>query len=99
MIRIAVTVVLLLHSASVFAWNALGHKIVAEIAWRELDAVARQSIVDNLRRHPAINDFDTTPIDMNVATNVGSSCARITKNNATRGRVPKNGLFSVCRAH
>ena len=35
-----------------FAWNALGHKVVAEIAWRELDPATRQSIVDTLRRHP-----------------------------------------------
>jgi hypothetical protein len=35
-----------------FAWNSLGHKTVAEIAWRQLDPATRQNIVDILRRHP-----------------------------------------------
>jgi S1/P1 Nuclease len=34
------------------AWNALGHKVVAEIAWQELSPEQRQEIVDTLRRHP-----------------------------------------------
>ena len=38
------------------AWNNLGHKVVAEIAWRQLDPPTRQQIVDVLRRHPR---FDT----------------------------------------
>src|SRR3954453_12656003 len=38
------------------AWNSHGHKVVAEIAWRQLDPATRQSIVDTLRRHPR---FDT----------------------------------------
>jgi hypothetical protein len=40
----------------VVAWNNLGHKVVAEIAWRQLSAEQRQSIVNILRRHPR---FDT----------------------------------------
>lgn len=40
----------------VLAWNSLGHKVVAEIAWRQLDPATRQKIVDTLRRHPR---FDT----------------------------------------
>ena len=41
-----------------FAWNALGHKVVAEIAWRQLEPVERQRIVDVLRRHPRFDaDF------------------------------------------
>jgi hypothetical protein len=39
-----------------YAWNTLGHKVVAEIAWQQLDPTTRQSIVDVLRRHPR---FDT----------------------------------------
>jgi hypothetical protein len=38
------------------AWNSLGHKVVAEIAWQQLDPATRQAIVDTLRRHPR---FDT----------------------------------------
>jgi hypothetical protein len=41
-----------------YAWNALGHKVIAEIAWRELDPPTRQQIVDTLRRHPRFDkDF------------------------------------------
>jgi hypothetical protein len=40
------------------AWNSLGHKAVAEIAWRQLDPATRQQIVDTLRRHPRFDlDF------------------------------------------
>src|SRR3954452_9058931 len=40
------------------AWNSLGHKAVAEIAWRQLDPGQRQAIVDTLRRHPRFDvDF------------------------------------------
>src|SRR3954447_14613406 len=41
-----------------YAWNSLGHKVVAEIAWQQLDPATRQSIVDVLRRHPRFDaDF------------------------------------------
>lgn len=40
------------------AWNSLGHKVVAEIAWQQLDESGRQAIVDILRRHPRFDvDF------------------------------------------
>jgi hypothetical protein len=40
------------------AWNALGHKIVAEIAWRQLPPQQRTQIADVLRRHPRFDvDF------------------------------------------
>lgn len=40
------------------AWNSLGHKVVAEIAWQQLSPEQRQSIVDTLRRHPQFDrDF------------------------------------------
>src|SRR4051812_25986395 len=51
-----VTLTLVGHAAPVVAWNSLGHKVVAEIAWRQLDAPTRQQIVDTIRRHPR---FDT----------------------------------------
>src|SRR4051812_16627114 len=41
-----------------YAWNALGHKVVAEIAWQQLEPSQRQTIVDVLRRHPSFaTDF------------------------------------------
>src|SRR5690349_16974070 len=40
------------------AWNSLGHKVVAEIAWQQLDDQQRKEIVDTLRRHPRFDvDF------------------------------------------
>jgi hypothetical protein len=39
-------------------WNALGHKVVADITWQQLTPKQRQEIVDVLRRHPKFDrDF------------------------------------------
>jgi hypothetical protein len=45
-----------LCSKRAFAWNNLGHEVVAELAWRQLDSDTKQGIIDVLRRHPR---FDT----------------------------------------
>jgi hypothetical protein len=51
-------IVLALFPVPARAWNALGHKTVAEIAWRQLSPEQRQQIVDILRRHPRFDkDF------------------------------------------
>jgi hypothetical protein len=34
------------------AWNPLGHKVVCEIAWQQLDPQTRTQIADTLKRHP-----------------------------------------------
>jgi hypothetical protein len=48
----------ILRACEAHAWNALGHKVIAEIAWRELDPKTRQEIVEVLRRHPRFDaDF------------------------------------------
>jgi hypothetical protein len=50
--------VLALCASDARAWNATGHKAVAEIAWQQLEPSQRQSIVDVLRRHPSFaTDF------------------------------------------
>lgn len=41
-----------LSPTPLFAWNALGHKVIADIAWRELNEDQRTKIVDTLKRHP-----------------------------------------------
>ena len=47
-----------LSAVPAFAWNALGHKVIAEIAWRQLESAERQTIVDTLHRHPRFDqDF------------------------------------------
>lgn len=70
MIRVVLAILLLLPSP-VFAWNALGHKVVAEIAWQQLEPNERQSIVDTLHRHPRFaEDFvKKMPTDVAGADN------------------------------
>ncbi len=50
------TLIAIGFEAPAFAWNSLGHKTVAEIAWQQLEPARRESIVDTLHRHPR---FDT----------------------------------------
>jgi len=57
-LRIVAALFCVLVAESASAWNALGHKVVAEIAWRQLEPADRQAIVDVLRRHPRFDvDF------------------------------------------
>ena len=51
--RIALAcVAIVLMARSARAWNEAGHMIVAEIAWRQLDAAQRREVSQLLRRHP-----------------------------------------------
>jgi hypothetical protein len=45
-----------LFPVQAFAWNALGHKVVADIAWQTLDEAQRAKITDVLRRHPRYDE-------------------------------------------
>lgn len=38
------------------AWNALGHRVIAEIAWQQLPPVRRHEIVSMLKRHPRFGE-------------------------------------------
>jgi hypothetical protein len=38
------------------AWNALGHRVVADIAWEQLSPKRQKEIVDILRRHPRFDE-------------------------------------------
>jgi hypothetical protein len=54
------TAALLLLPRSAWAFNAAGHKIIAEIAWQKLDSSQRQAIVAILRNHPRFDeDFES----------------------------------------
>jgi hypothetical protein len=44
--------ILLLFTDQALAWNALGHKVVCEIAWQQLSDDQRKEIVEVLKRHP-----------------------------------------------
>jgi hypothetical protein len=47
---------LLIFATPAHAWNALGHRVVADIAWEQLTPERRKEIVDILRRHPRFDD-------------------------------------------
>jgi len=51
-----------------FAWNALGHKVIAEIAWQRLDKSTRQEIVDTLYRHPRFAEDFVKQMPADVAS-------------------------------
>ncbi len=52
MVTVRCVFLFLLFTGPAFAWNSLGHKVVAEIAWEQLTPTQRQQIVEILRRHP-----------------------------------------------
>jgi hypothetical protein len=53
---ITVVIVLITPTPS-FAWNYAGHRVVASIAYRQLDDQTKQKIAEVLRRHPAYADL------------------------------------------
>ena len=54
--KILFTAFLLLLVTPAHAWNALGHRVIADIAWRRLDPQAQQEIAATLRRHPHFDE-------------------------------------------
>lgn len=57
-LKLAIWLSIFLVAPPAFAWNALGHKVVAEIAWHELNPDQRMRVVNILRRHPRFDaDF------------------------------------------
>jgi hypothetical protein len=58
---------LLLLSTPAQAWNALGHKVIADIAWQQLDTDQQKEIVDILKRHPRFSeDFRDLETDREI---------------------------------
>lgn len=49
---VATLEVILALAAPALALNAIGHKVVSEIAWQQLDAYQRKQTVDTIKRHP-----------------------------------------------
>lgn len=64
--RYWLAVLIALLPTPLLAWNALGHKVIAEIAWRQLTPEQRQPIVDTLRHNPRfVEDFaNAMPADV-----------------------------------
>ena len=57
----------ILAASPAHAWNSLGHKVIADIAWQQLDAPMRKLIVDTLRRHPKFAEHFTNKRTETVA--------------------------------
>ena len=55
-------------ASQAFAWNSLGHKVVAELAWQQLKPEQRKSIVEVLRRHPRFDRDFAQKMDDNALT-------------------------------
>jgi len=53
MFPVVILVLVLLSPHSVFAWNATGHKLVARIAWEQMNDTARRNVIAILRGAPA----------------------------------------------
>ena len=66
--RLLILLIALTVPAHAFAWNSLGHKVVAEIAWRQLNPEQRKSIVEILRRHPRFDKDFAGKMDDNALT-------------------------------
>jgi hypothetical protein len=45
-----------LSQAPTVAWNALGHRVVADIAYRELGEATRKQVADTIRRNPRFDE-------------------------------------------
>ncbi|HPP46140.1 MAG TPA: S1/P1 nuclease [Accumulibacter sp.] len=50
---------LLIFSWPVFAWNAAGHRLIARIAWQQLDGPSRAATGKLLRQHPDYPHWQT----------------------------------------
>jgi hypothetical protein len=53
----ATAILVLVTPISAFAWNYTGHRIIASIAYRQLDDQTKQRIGEILKRHPAYADL------------------------------------------
>src|SRR6476659_2745324 len=62
-------VVLLVLTISAEAWNAVGHRIVAEMVWRELSGEQRRAASELLRQHPHYWELLTADVPRGVDTN------------------------------
>jgi hypothetical protein len=59
----------LLAPSPVFAWNSVGHRAIAELAWRNLDNHEREAISELLKAHPHYQQLLAVDVPKGVATN------------------------------
>ena len=51
------------------AWNSLGHRAVAELAWRQMNPAERRAASDLLRQHPHYKELLVAEVPAGVDTN------------------------------
>jgi hypothetical protein len=54
---IIIAFILLVSPTASFAWNPTGHRVIASIAYRQLDDQTRQKLSEVLKKHPAHADL------------------------------------------
>ena len=53
-----ISAILILVARSIsFAWNYTGHRVIASIAYRQLDEQTKRKIAEILKKHPAYGDL------------------------------------------
>ena len=55
--RIITAFLVLVTPTSSFAWNPKGHRVIASIAYRQLDEQTKRKIAEVLKKHPAYADL------------------------------------------
>jgi hypothetical protein len=60
---------LTLPAFSASGWNSLGHRTVAELAWRQMDRAERRGASDLLRQHPHYKELLIAEVPAGVNTN------------------------------
>jgi hypothetical protein len=59
-----------------FAWNNRGHMLVAQLAWQELPAAARQAAFEVLQQHPHYAEFLEQVFKVTFCERVGVTSER-----------------------
>ena len=67
LIHILITLFSLMPAAN--AWNNVGHRAIAELAWRQMNDAERGAAADLLKHHPHYKEFLITNVPAGVDTN------------------------------
>ncbi len=57
LLTLITAILVLVSPAASFAWNPTGHRVIASIAYRQLDDQTRRKLAEILRKHPAYADL------------------------------------------
>ena len=57
LVALTTAVLILTRPTASFAWNYTGHRVIALIAYRQLDAQTRRRVAEVLRKHPAYEEL------------------------------------------